>query len=526
MINKKFKENWLKILDFNRNRDILQDPESIKEYFRIPLSPISINANLLYKFFEILYPRFINDQNNILDIIISDEDKKNKVQSLYLYKTKNPGIHETIESLPKDTIRIKSLENINLDELFDKVQKALAKEYNVRVSSIRLFKKEAIDLINKHCERIEEISNYEFLELFTNFIQKIIRQELFLIYPEPIIFNFLRNCFTLLDKIQLRSIFKILEDILPEFNLSFLINETGVKTIIHLQKQKSKFGKSNLIIEFLTPEDLGINLNNSDIKNNLNLIQKKLNTEKAYHIHQNDIISIVSDFLELLVPLKKKNLLFLLQKVLFGYRSFDNHWDMVPRPKIYNTLIRFLFRLFGFNLNLKKISHWAIPSLIFNYLDFFIGLNSRVLFIIINQEKIKNGKEPRNNISKDSCDHIFLLEFEESILKSICPIDKKVLFSNKSHSLHSIKEHASNKIGYISSIFVFDKFLLQNIVRSFILRHSKFSIFPRYKTIKMFKNEKFFQIHPEYPFHTLIKKRRTITLVKLFLPILIDKYEF
>ncbi|MFX0039287.1 MAG: hypothetical protein ACFFCY_08250 [Promethearchaeota archaeon] len=526
MINKKFKENWSKILNFNRNRDILQYPENVKEYFRIPLSPISINANLLYKFFELLYPRFINDQNNILDIIISDEDKKNKVHSLYLYKTKKAGIHETVESLPNDTIRIKSLENLNLDELFDKVQKSLMKEYNVRVSSIRLFKNEGIDLINKNCERIEEISNYEFLEHLIDLIQKIISQELILIYPEPIVINFLRTFIILLDKIQLKSLFKIIEDLFPEFNLSFLLNEIGLEVIIHLQKQKSKFGKSNLIIEFLTPEDLGIKLNKSKVKDSLTLIQKKLNTEKTYHINQNDIITILSDLLELLVPLNKKNLLFLLQKVLFGYRSFDNHWDMVPRPKIYNTLIRFIFRLFGFNLNLKKLSHWAIPDLIFNYLDFYLGVNSRVLFIITDQEKIKNGRENRNNIFKDSCNYIFLLEFEESTLKCMRTLDKEVLFSSKSNSLYSIKEHVVNKIGYISCVLVFDKLLVQNIIKFFIFRHSKFSFFPRFKTLEMFKNEKFFQIHPEFPFYKLIKKRRAIALMKLLLPIIIDKYEF
>jgi len=72
LINKNFKDNWLKILRFNTNREILEDPENVKEYFRIPLTPISINANLLYQFFELLYPKFINDQQHILDIILMD----------------------------------------------------------------------------------------------------------------------------------------------------------------------------------------------------------------------------------------------------------------------------------------------------------------------------------------------------------------------------------------------------------------------------------------------------------------------
>ena len=100
MINKNFKENWVKILNFNANRKILKEPEKVKEQFRIPLTPISINAKILYQFFELLYPIFINDQQNILDIILTNDDKKNKLQGLYLYKTKIAGIHENVESLP------------------------------------------------------------------------------------------------------------------------------------------------------------------------------------------------------------------------------------------------------------------------------------------------------------------------------------------------------------------------------------------------------------------------------------------
>jgi len=185
LINKKFEDNWLKILNFNATRNILEDPEKVRDHVRLPLSPISINANLLYQFFELLYPKFINDQQNILDIIISEVDKKNKILGLYLYKTKKAGIHETVETLPNNLIRIKSLEIEKLDEVFNKVQDAIIKEKEFRISSIRLFKKEAIDLINKHCERIEEISIYEFIERFMDLIQRIITENLILIYPEP-----------------------------------------------------------------------------------------------------------------------------------------------------------------------------------------------------------------------------------------------------------------------------------------------------------------------------------------------------
>ncbi len=527
MINKRFKDNWSKILSFNKNRDILEDPENVKEFVRIPLSPISIHPNILYYFFEILYPKFINDQQNILDIIIHEVDKKKKILGLFLYKTKKAGIHETIESLPDKLFKIKSLEIERLDDIFSKVQSALLKEKNIQISSIRIFKKEAIDLINKHCEKIEEISLYEFLNRIMDLIQKILEKDLFLIYPEPIIFHFLKSAIKLLNKIRLSNFFKFIEEILPEFNTSLLINGNKKKLIFLLQKTILKSEKSDLTLKFFTPEELGINLNGSDIKNNLSIIQEKLKTKKVYCLNQNDILSFISDLFELLLPITKENLKFLFQKALFGYRSFETHWDMVPRPTIYNNLVRFLIHLIGFNLNLKKISHWAIPEVIFNYIDFYFGLNSKILIIISDLNRTKKIKGSQDNLLKNSCLHTFLLEFEDSTLGNIRVINKEKLFSDiNSNSLSSIRRASIEKFGSPSAIIILDKFLLQSIIRNFIFNHSKFSFIPKFKTLKLLKNEKYFTMYPEFPFYKLIKKKRSISLLKLFLPIIIDKFEF
>ncbi|MFX1600927.1 MAG: hypothetical protein ACFFB6_10055 [Promethearchaeota archaeon] len=526
MINKKFKDNWTKILKFNSTRDILEDSEKNKAYVRLPLSPITINANLLYQFFELLYPKFINDQQNILDVIISDIDKKNEILGLYLYKTKKAGIYETIETLPDNLIRIKSIEFEKLDEIFNNVQNAIIKEKNIRISSIHIFRKEAIDLINKHCEKIEEISIHEFLERSMDLIEKIINQDLVLIYPEPIIIKFFRNSITLLNKIHLKSLFTFIERVIPEFNLSLLIDGNGIKLILSLQKKLSKSGKSHLAIRFLTPEELRINLSNSNIKDNLRLIQKKLKTENTYYIKQNDIISFVSDFIELAIPLKKDNVQFLLQKFLFGYRSFENNWNIVPRPRIYNNLVRFTIRLFGFNVNLRKLSHWAIPEVIFNYIDFYIGLNSRILLILTDITKTKNVKFSSKIFFKSTYKFSLLLEFEQSTLKKIISINNEELFSGKYNSLNSIKEKIREKFGSPSAVIVLDEFLLQSIIKNFIFRHTKLAFFPRLKTLKMLKNEMYLTIHPEFPPYRLIKKKKTISLIKLVLPILIDKHEF
>ncbi len=526
MINEGFKKNWLKILKFNENREILEDPGKIKEYVRFPLSPITLNANILYNFFEVLYPKFINDQQNILDIVISEAEKKDKVLGLFLYKTEKAGVHQTIESLPKGLIRIKNWEIERLDDIFNKIQAQILKEKGIRISSIRLFKKEAIELINKHCVKIEEISIYEFLERFMDLIQKLFEQDLFLIYPEPIVSEFLKNGIKLLSQIQLKNVIKFIEEILPEFNTSLLINGNIIKIVIFLQHINLKSGKTELRLKFFTPDELGIKINDLNIVDSLCVIQNKLKTENAYYLNQNDIISFISDFFELAIPLKKENLKLLIQKALFGYRSFEKHWNMVPRPKIYNTLIRFLIRLFGLNINLRKLSHWAIPDLIFNYLDFYFGLNSRILLIITDLKDNKNLKISREKLSKNACKQTLLVEIEESTLTKLKAINKKELFSSTYDSLNAIKEKITEKYGTLSAIVAVDKFLLENIFKNYIFEHSKFSFLPRLKTLKLLRNERYFTIFPEFPFYKLIKKKKSLSLLKLLLPILIDKHEF
>lgn len=527
MINKKFKDNWLKILNFNKNRSILKDPEQSEEVVRIPLSPITVNADILYYFFEVLYPKFINDQQNILDIIIQDIDKKIKIVNTFLYVTKKAGIHETIESLPEKLLKIKSLEIERLDEIFNKAQSVLLKEKHIQISSIRIFKKEAIDLLNKHCENIEEISLYEFFHRAMDLVQELFEQDLILIYPEPIVINFIKNGISLLNEIRFRNLFQFLEENLPEFHYSILIDGENTRIIALIQKTILKSGKSELSLNFFTPTELNINTDDLDIKHTLNILQDKLHTEKSYYLNQNDILTFLSNLFELLIPVKKENLKFLFQKALFAYRSFEKHWDMVPRPTIYNTLVRFLIRLLGFNLNFKKISHWAIPEAISTTFDFFLGLNSKILLIVTDQNRIKKSKASQENVIKNTCLHTFLLEFEDSTLEKVNVVDKDKLFLKvNSNSLSSIRKASTEMFGTPSAIIILDKMLVQEIIRNFVFNHSQFSLLPKFKTLKLLKNEKYFTIYPEFPFYSLIKKKRSLALLKLFLPIMIDKFEF
>ena len=297
--------------------------------------------------------------------------------------------------------------------------------------------------------------------------------------------------------------------------------------IFHLQNHQSELGKPEFKFRVILPLDLGINNTELSEKEILNLIQEKLNTENIYCIDQNIIISLLSDLIELTIPLKKENLKFLMQKILFGYRSFEKHWDMRPRPVVYNTLVRFILRFFSLNLNLRKLSHWAIPDLVFNCLDTNFGLNSKVLIILTDVDKYKKINFKKMDYLKTTTENAILLEIEESTLINLSPLKKEIIFSDGIYnSLDLIRKKVSEEFGCISSIIILDKSLIKNLMNNFIVEHAKLTLLLKLKTLKMLKKPQYFYIYPELPIYELIKRRGTMSLLKLLLPIVIDKHEF
>ena len=522
MISPIFIDNWLKILKFNARMDILEKSELKKEIVRIPLTPLKIKASILYYLFELLYPNFINDQQNILDIILSDDG--NEIIKLILYNTKNVGIHESFQVLSNDIIDFQlkfSRDLDDFDEQFSKIQVSLIKKTGIRISSIRLFKNTAIDTINQYCVDLENISFYEFLHRITDLLQYLFEHDLFYIYPQPNIHKFIKESIKLLNGIKLSKYFEFLNEIFMEFNTVFVFNSKKLILILKLTKLKPD---SEIMVNILTPEDLLIDANKVSIEEMLAVIQNRLKSSNVYLINQNSLMSILLDIFELDIPIEAEKIQLLLQKVLFGLRSFENLWYMSPRPKVYNSFNRFLVRFFGLNLNFKKISHWAIPNLILNSLDSNFGLNYKILIVITSSSR-------RNKKSADYLNYAFkdavLLEVENRKLVNIIPINKNELISDKMiNTLQLIRQNISEKFGFVSAVMNIDKSLLNNVIGSFGIKLSKYRPLSKSKAYRMLKKEKYFNIYPEMPFHKMIKDRGMLSLLRLILPILIDKHEF
>ncbi|MFW9867699.1 MAG: hypothetical protein ACFFEN_16515 [Candidatus Thorarchaeota archaeon] len=526
MLNKKFRDNWRAILKYNSNIDLGEKFRIVDTKVKIPLFSIEVDPFLLYHLFNVLYPKFINDQQNIVDIIITNDHKE--VISQYLYETKKAGIHEVIEKLPTDFFKFHRKDFENIDRFYDRIMDVMSKKKGIRVSSIRIFKKKAIDIINQHCIGMEDIPRDILIMNVLDLVQILFEQELIEIYPEPNFIKFLKEFLAFLDGIKLKKLFRLMYLLLPEFNLSFIFGSKHLLIILHLQKViLSKNDKPYLVFKLLTPNDLNVNLDGLTKNEILEVVRENLKSEKVYYINQNDIISILEDIFNYQVNLKEEDLQFLFQKLLFGFRDYENHWYIRPKPSIYNTLQRFLLKLLGYNINLRKVSHWAIPPLFFTMFTNFFGLNSKILVIISDTSDDKNSKINYYKYLEDHSRYVVLLEVENKTLVKIHSINKKKLkLEGELTSFESLRLKLSNQYGFISNILILDKILLQNLIREFIFGHSKLSLFSKLKTLKMLKNQKYFYMFPEIPLYQLIQKKRTLSLIKLILPILIDKHEF
>jgi len=192
---------------------------------------------------------------------------------------------------------------------------------------------------------------------------------------------------------------------------------------------------------------------------------------------------------------------------------------MYPKPKAFNTLIRFLIRLLGIDLNLKKLSHWAIPDYIFGLFDTFVGLNAKILLIITSKKK--------NSDINNQTPITILLEIEKGSLIKVKNITEKELLSGiDQESLDSIRFAYSEKFGFISNILILDKSLIKAILNTFIFKFNKISLFSILKVLKMLKKPQIFQIYPEIPPYSLLKRKNSFFFLKDLLKIVIDKHNF
>ncbi|MFX0074366.1 MAG: hypothetical protein ACFE96_02915 [Candidatus Hermodarchaeota archaeon] len=517
MISENFKKNWLKILNYNSNVDLIKDARELKESVRIPLTPIEVDAFLLYHLFEILYPRFVSGQQNILDVIVSNFELDNIIFGLYLYETNKPGIHSKVKVVPKDSIAIKQKDLENIETVFKRFQDFILKEHGVKISCIRLIRKRGIDLINSHCDKLNKITLSESLLSILDLIQIFLENDLFSIYPEPIILRFCKNCVSFLGGLKLSKIFTLFSSLISSLNTFVVLNSPNLPFAMVIKKDNKNSMTSEIDIKLLLLDEK-YNPNNKTPKAYFQLIQSDFHVDNIVNLNQNSIITFLIELFELYLPPNKEEAKLLFQKFLYGIRSYDLVWSMYPELKINNILFRFLIRLFGINMNLRKLSHWAIPEFLYDLGATYIGLNAKILLILTNNNK--------NGSKHDLTNYIIFKIQNGSIIEMEFIKNQELISKINLQSLKSVKLTLSEQFGFISHVIMMDMKLIQSFLNSLVFDFHKISIFSLLKLVKIFKNPRYFQLYPEIPPYTLLKKKRSITFLKYLLSVFIDKHEF
>jgi hypothetical protein len=510
MINDDLSKNWGKFIAFNSKLDASDNPLEIEDKIRIPLTSIEIHPYLLYHLFEEIYPKFFNDQLNVLDLIVSDFDIDNIVLGAYLYQMDKPGIYKQIKEIKKNDLKLKFNDLNNKDLLLNQIQASISNNYHITITNFRIIKKRGLDLINRHMENLNKLSFSGFLESILNLIQTLITNDLIIFYPQPPILNFLHESLSMLKNVKLSQIIRYIFELFPPFNFSIIL-KSRISPILIDFSQNSQKSKSNDI----NPSIKWIKISKNE---EIDLDKKRIELNRTFVIilHLDILINYFLDLFESSMPILQDKVKFLLQKFLFGIRYYQIYWNISPKPLIYNIFIRYLLRIVGFDLNLIKLSHWAIPEFLFSTFNSMAGLQGKLLFVFTDQDK----RQFQQN-------KFLLVNFENGTFKTIekVALEKELLLDNDTSS-EDLRIKASEIYGAISLVIKVDKKLIQFILDGYIVNIFKLNLLKLFKFVRLLKNPNYFEISPPVPIYTLIKTKGIYTVIKNVLSILIDKHNF
>ncbi len=517
---------WKKILDFNNQLQLLKEPEVSEEILKIPLTPFRINGFLFHSLVKSLYPRFITDKKDILDVIISKEPSE--IKNLYFYRTSEPGIQTSFEKIDVSLTDL-SLEKIESPAtLARKLHEFLLNEKGINVGSIKIIQEEIMFEINKYNEKLENVSLEEFILSFLDLLEKIIKKELIFIYPLPNIYSFLRNLIYFLEPLTLSTIYKFLAELMPEMNTLIIFQDKNVKGPILFKNIKKLNQFNQYHLEILNPAALRLKEEDFEEKKVLVEISRKLNVKNIYYFPLSYFYTFFSNLFEMQIPFEKEQIKLILQKFFFGLRKLNEYWYCYPLPKASWNLARFLVRIFfTLNINFKKLSHWAIPTLIFEFLLPILDLSSNHLIILTKREKSSRIKPKNNDFLKKTFRTAFLIESENKKLKKIHPLSQHDLFSQDHlNDIKSIFMRFTRECIPLSSIIVLDYSFMNAFMNSHVRSFYHFNLYSKLKTIRMLKKKYNFDMYPKSPLYSLITRKNSFSLFKIMMRICVDKHEF
>lgn len=248
----------------------------------------------------------------------------------------------------------------------------------------------------------------------------------------------------------------------------------------------------------------------------------KHNARTVIHIQLQPIMDLLKEIVITPPPLSQERWNVVQQRTLQLFKDYGERWVTFPAPLATNNLFRFLTRLLGFNLNLRKLSYWYIPHAFTNILVEATGGKGAILCLYRAEANVLG----------------FLITIENATITRMEPINADLLASIRDRVLDSnhvpenttkIFHLACQTYSNISNVLLFnDKFfdvLFCKLPTSFLyIRPLK--VFAASSALKQLTDSRNFYIYPETVEYHYLRKLSGFKLLGWISRLFFDRHEF
>jgi hypothetical protein len=313
-LNKDLTKIWNNIVNSNAKIGRMDDPTSLEEKVNVPLTPFQINVYLFYRLYELLYSKFINDQLNLIDIIVSDYDIDNIVLAIYIYDMKKVGIHDNIKKITLEKLKVKQSELKDLPTLFEKIRAIVMEESSLSISSMRIFKKLSIDLMNRLHETINKLSLEDYLKELIKFIEKVLQETLISFYPEPKSVRFISQALRFFDNFDLISIWDIFHKFIPNIKNVLLFKYKDLYFSLSINRTLREDKTPSLELKINEEKNLNFKqFYRTYLETQLKKVYERENNSNVLSIDLEILIDFVFDLFNYDLPIEKVDFILILQ---------------------------------------------------------------------------------------------------------------------------------------------------------------------------------------------------------------------
>lgn len=379
-IRNNLKEYIQKIAEWNQNQ-ITPNVESEKDSLNfIPFLPIELNTYELNHLWPLFGNLFVNLEGGILIFLT---DSKLVPEEAYFLKLNDRGNVTQLIEIELNQIPVQIQGNVALDENFDRLKSWIKTQYNADLGNLILISNQIIDeLLKIHQIKTQDPQSTDLLGLIAEYfvlISQSYSNNEIAIYPVPRILHFIQSISHMITNINRKDFVNLLKELLPEVQstLSFQLNQIVIPF-------KLKIQNGNILLNRIAMDKDTPNLNEmyKFRKEWLKRIRLQEKCPQNLIIDLNAAHQILVDVFESDYPLTPNRFKLLLQKIIFGYKSRGELWDLDPWPLIYYPMFRFITYILGYRVNLNKLSHWSIPETMEIFSSKVFGMNAHLILLL------------------------------------------------------------------------------------------------------------------------------------------------